>query len=345
MSKYDVYSTEDLIVLESKNQAVAIIGFSLSKQNNKPLTNISNRITNYLNSFGHSYVIRITRSYSRFFLLIAAKNSGEAIKKVSKILDRIEKLTPTEQDLVVSPLDHSIIMRNLPLKEHSSIKKTNNPRILNVDNEFYLVYSLTLIKHDANYFSKFLKSLLGLKTSTLNFSTKFSKKPRKKNQQKSNSILITHQFTTLDDCENFLNRIKQISAQFDGRFACTLHFHSANEVKKNIYSFIFGLSPVNQIGFSWSEAVKLDRFIPLLKNYDKSIKQEKQKGLHKQMIAVESGSGSTIIVEEPSSGIESNGNPSNKSIPKRQETLIPYGKKVSEEEIEELVNTIPAPPF
>ena len=172
MSKFQVYSTEDLIILESKKQTIAAIGFSLSKQENKPFASLSDSIVNYLNSFGYSYVIRITKSYTRFFLLIVAKNPGDVINKVSKILAKIEKLKPSSQQLIISPLNHNIIMRNLHLNLQSSIKRTKNPRVLSIDDKYWLIYSLVIGKQEKNYFTKFLKSLLSLKKSTLNLSVK-----------------------------------------------------------------------------------------------------------------------------------------------------------------------------
>jgi hypothetical protein len=342
MSKFQVYSTEDLIILESKKQTIAAIGFSLSKQENKPFASLSDSIANYLNSFGYSYVIRITKSCTRFFLLIAAKNPGDVINKVSIILAKMEKLKLSTQQVVISPLNHSIIMKNLDLNMQSSIKKTKNPRILFVDDKYWLIYSLVIGQQERNYFTKFLKSLLSLKTSTLNLSVTNMRKNRKGDLKKTNSILITHYFNTVEECENFLNRMKQISTQYHERFSCTLRFHTAHEVKQNISSYILGLSPVNQPAHHWQDVLKLDRFIPVLANYNRELIDITENNIHQKLITIETGS-NKIISEESSIKNENNNKIHAKETSmKKQDSLIPYGKRVSEEEIEELIETIPA---
>lgn len=343
MSKFQVYSTEDLIILESKKQTIAAIGFSLSIQENKPFANLSDSIVNYLNSFGYSYIIRITKSYTRFFLLIVAKNPGDVINKVSIILAKMEKLKPSAQQVIISPLNHSIIMRNLPLNMQSSIKKTKNPRVLYIDGKYWLIYSLVIGKQERNYFTKFLKSLLSLKTSTLNLSVKIMSKKRKEDLKKTNGILITHSFNSIGECENFLNRMKQISTQYHERFSCTLRFHTAHEVKQNIFSYSLGLSPVNQPAHHWQDVLELDRFIPILTRYNRELIDITENEIHQKLIKIETGSNKTTskgsIFE-----IENNKIHVKESSMRKRDSLIPYGKKVSEEEIEDLVETIPAPP-
>ncbi|MCK5305104.1 MAG: hypothetical protein KAJ72_07630 [Candidatus Heimdallarchaeota archaeon] len=344
MSKFQVYSTEDLIILESKKQTIAAIGFSLSKQENKPFANLSDSIVNYLNSFGYSYVIRISKSYTRFFLLIVAKNPGDVINKVSKILAKMKKLKLSAEQLIISPLNHSIIMRNFYFNLQSSIKRTKNPRVLSVDDKYWLIYSLVIGKQERNYFTKFLKSLLSLKASTLNLSVKNVSRKRNGDLEQTNGILITHCFDSIGECENFLDRMKQISAQYNERFSCTLRFHTAYEVKQNIFSYSLGLSSVNQPAHNWQDVLKLDRFVPVLTNYSRELIDSAEQEIHQKLITIETGSnkisskGSTIETKK------SNKIHIKESSMKMQDSLIPYGKKVSEEEIEDLVETIPAPP-
>ena len=316
----------------------------MSKQENKPFANLSDRIVNYLNSFGYSYVIRITKSYTRFFLLIAAKNPGDVINKVSKILAKMEKLKLSTQQVVISPLNHSIIMKNLDLNMQSSIKKTKNPRILCIDDKYWLIYSLVIGQQERNYFTKFLKSLLSLKTSTLNFSVTNMRKNRKGDLKKTNSILITHYFNTVEECENFLNRMKQISTQYHERFSCTLRFHTAHEVKQNVFSYILGLSPVNQPVHHWQDVLKLDRFIPVLANYNRELIDITENKIYQKLITSETGSNNKISEESSIKNEKNNKIHAKETIMKKQDSLIPYGKKVSEEEIEELIETIPAAP-
>ncbi|MBY9000275.1 MAG: hypothetical protein KGD64_05120 [Candidatus Heimdallarchaeota archaeon] len=344
MTKFQVYSTEDLIILESKKQAIAAIGFSLSKQENKPFSNLSDSIIGYLNSFGYSYVIRITKSYTRFFLLITAKNSGDVINKVSKVLSKMEKLSPIAQQLVISPLNHSIIMGNLPFNPDSTIKNTKNPRILNIDNKYWLIYSLIIGKQEKNYFTKFLKSLLSLKTSTLNLNVKYIEKTKKSNTKKAHSVLITHSFNTKEECENFLNRIKQISIQYNERFSCTLRFHTAGEVKQNIYSIIFGLSPINQPEHNWYEVLKIERFVPVLANYDPELVENEESEVHQNLIAIETGSKITMLEEKQLENKEILDKDLTIPNVNQKDSLISFGKRVSKEEIDELLENIPVPP-
>ena len=344
MTKFQVYSTEDLIILESKKQAIAALGFSLSKRENKPFNNLSENIIAYLNSFGYSYVIRITKSYTRFFLLITAKNSGDVINKVSKVLAKMEKLSPIAQQLVVSPLNHGIIMRNLPFDSDSSIKGTKNPRILNIDNKYWLIYSLIVGQQEKNYFTKFLKSLVSLQTSVLNLNVKRIERGKRSNTKRSHSILITHSFNTREECENFLNRIKQISVQYNERFSCTLRFHTASEVKQNIFSIIFGLSTVNQPEFNWHEVLKIDRFVPILANYDTEQIDIVDNEIHQNLGSIETGSIKTVMVDNQLNNQNIlDTNLTGRNIEKK-DSLIAFGKRVSKEEIDELVENIPFPP-
>ncbi|MHA1218832.1 MAG: hypothetical protein ACTSO5_09150 [Candidatus Heimdallarchaeaceae archaeon] len=85
MSKFQIHHTEDFITLESDNQAISVIGFALSKMEEGVLTQLSKRITNYFDSFGYSYVIQMTETSMKLYLIISAQNVGEVIGEVSNL--------------------------------------------------------------------------------------------------------------------------------------------------------------------------------------------------------------------------------------------------------------------
>ena len=79
MTKFQIHNTDDLITIESKNQAIAIIGFSLSKLEESLPDYLSQKIFNYLDSVRSSYIVQITKSTARLFYLVSAEDVGDVI--------------------------------------------------------------------------------------------------------------------------------------------------------------------------------------------------------------------------------------------------------------------------
>ena len=329
MPKIQIYNTEDLITIESKKQAIAVIGFSISKTKNTSQARISQRIFNFLESLNHSYSVQITKAYVRFFILVSAQNAGEVINKVSILLDKIERVGPIDSHLVFSPLNHNNIVKYLQTLENSSIKRTSNPRVCQVDNRFWIFSSIVFSENNSRYFTKYVKNLVSHKASVLNLSTQIVRKNGK--QIKKRAILFYNNFSSFVECEEYLKHLERISLQYKQKLSFSLHFHTQREIKRRKSLLFFGLSKENRVSSHWNEVMRIDKLVPYLEVFSdtsthllKSKEKEDEFAISKE----------DLLTKQKIR---------KKAVELSKDPIFPYGKEVSKEDIEKLVKNIPAP--
>ena len=136
MSKFQIHNTDDFVILESENQAISIICFSIAKIEDGVLSQQSRRIFNFFDSFGYSYVIQMSESSLKLLLVIAAENVGEVINKVSTLLDKMQVLEPVNPYLIVSTTNHMSLAEGLMEAYFSPLKKTSESRIVKMENKY-----------------------------------------------------------------------------------------------------------------------------------------------------------------------------------------------------------------
>ena len=327
MPKFQIYNTEDLITIESKKQAIAVIGFSISKTKNTSQASISQRIFNFLESLNHSYSVQATKAYVRFFILVSAQNAGEVINKVSILLNKIERVGPIDSHLVFSPLNHNNIVKYLQALEYSKIKKTSNPRICQIDDRFWIFSSMIFSENNSKYFTKYAKNLLSHKASVLNLSTQIVRRGGK--QKRMRAIVFYNNFSSFIECEEYIRHLKRISLQYKQKLSFSLNFHTHREIKRRRFLFFFGLSNENQESFLWNNIIRIDKFIPYLEVYsDTSIHQLKLKEEDLLTVNTENLPIKKKIQKEP--------------VHLQKDPIFPYGREVSKEDIEKLVKNIPS---
>ncbi len=339
MSKFQIHNTEDLITIESKNQAIAIIGFSLSKLEENLPDYLSQKIFNYLDSVRSSYIVQLTKSTAKLFYLVSAEDVGDVINKVSRFLDKIDKVGPIDPLLLASPINHTSIADNLKYLYNSKIKQTENQKIISIGEDFWIFSSISLSSINRRYFSKYVKNLLSYKSSTISLGARFLNQKNRSKKQLNKSILISYKFSTYEEAERFLKQIEKISLQYKQKISFVLRFHSYFEVKRNKIMFLFGFSNQTFSSTLWRDVIKVNSFVPYIKTND-VLKPQKLDLMKKQKVPLQPKN----FFPKKEQEIIIGNKLENKTGKEDYKTLFPYGKIVSEEEINKLLKDIPPPP-
>ncbi|MHA1708003.1 MAG: hypothetical protein ACTSX6_03135 [Candidatus Heimdallarchaeaceae archaeon] len=306
-----IHNTDDLIVMETKKQAIAILAFSLSKVVKKPQNNLSKRIFNFLDSLQVPYTIQITKSSTRLFLFFLESEVGSVVEKVSHFLRKMEKIGSLDPNLLMSPLNYSNLAQQIKFYNQTSIKKTQDSRITQIGERFWVFTLMTFTKFDEKYFSYYLKDILNLPFSKVIISSKIKKRKNKKNLKPIKAIMLSHNFTSYEEALRFLTEIFKISLHYKQKLSFSLRFFPSKNVKKKKLEILFGLLQTsNQSNYSLVKNLHIERFIPLVIPK----KRESQK--------------STTQMPE-------------KTL---LEPIFPYGKPLSNDELKKLVKSIPVPP-
>ncbi|MHA1953187.1 MAG: hypothetical protein ACXAAM_04320 [Candidatus Heimdallarchaeaceae archaeon] len=337
MSKFQIYDTEELITLESKTQAVAIIGFSVYKMENSPKKYLSQKILNYLNSFEYTYVTQITHASIRFFLFVPANSAGDVIEKVSILLSKIDRMGQIDPFLVFTPLNHTNIATSIKALYQEPMKRTEDPRIIRIDSKWLVFSSFSFSEFEKNSARNYIKDLLSYQPSTLNLSNYFS--TQKKRKKPAPNMMFLHMFSSYEEGAKFLIHLEKISKRYKQKLSFSLRFHPYNEVKRRKVLFLFGLTNWSKDSFNWSDMINIEEYIPYLSSYKKHPLQMVQ------TIETKAGTVNTIL-EVKQEQIKSQ---TEKGSEKQQEEtplppIFPYGLVVTEEDIKKLVKNIPAPP-
>lgn len=372
MSKFQIHHTEDFITLESDNQAISLIGFALSKMEEGVLTQLSKRITNYFDSFGYSYVIQMTETSMKLYLIISAQNVGEVIGEVSNLLDKMQKITPVSPFLVISQINHHNIAESLHESYFSPIRKTSESRIIKMGKKFMVFSSIVFSGEESNQLTRYFQDLLTFEHCNLNLSSRILKKGKNKAREHKKGILLTYSSPEFDNCIDYLQQLRIISLQYKEKMVFSIRFHSLNEIKRSKILFLLGLPNKSEMQLSWDSYFNIEKFIPCikpdLKKRKKPMKSIRKKEIphynknrlfpllksvrlpvfmrRKTNLDQEIKKEPTIVIAMEQKEKENEG----KSIldsernTEEQGTIFPYGQVVSEREMEKLIKNIPPPP-
>ncbi len=368
MSKFQIHNTDDFIILESDNQAISIICFSITKIEDGVLSQLSRRIFNFFDSFGYSYVIQMSKTSLKLILVISAENVGEVINKVSILLDKMQIIEPISPYLIVSTTNHMGLAEDLMEAYFSPLKKTSESRIIKIAHKYWIFSSLVLPKETNDEVTQYLQDLLNFENCNINLSSKTSKKHKNKLDSLRN-ILISFNGSSFAESIEFLNKLQQLSILYKERTSFTLRFHSLHEIKRNKVLFLLGITNKQQTSTNWDTYFKIERFIPNIQKVSKKKVRKEALPSHKeinqeiltpmkrilqilQLVKVprfmkrrESSqyNNNSIFslfgkkhVKETSYKIKA------ENI--KVQPLVPFGKEVSEDEMKKLVKNIPTPP-
>ncbi|MFW9851728.1 MAG: hypothetical protein ACFFDS_02190 [Candidatus Thorarchaeota archaeon] len=339
MSKFQIHNTDDLITIESKNQAIAIIGFSLSKLEETLPDYLSQKIFDYLDSVKNPYIVQLTKSTAKMFYLVSAEDVGDVINKVSKFLDKVDKIGPLDPLLLTSPINHTSIANNLKYLYNSKIKQTENQKIISIGKDFWIFSSIILSSINRRYFSKYVKNMLSYKLSTISLGARFSNQKNRSKRKLNKSILISYKFSSFEEAERYLKQIEKISFQYKQKLSFLLRFHSYFEVKRNKIMFLFGFSNQTFSSTLWRDIITVNNFVPYIKT-NGVLKSQKSDLIKKQRVPLQPKN----FFPEKEQEILIENKLENKTGKEDYKTLFPYGKIVSEEEINKLLKNIPPPP-
>jgi len=368
MSKFQIHSTDDFIILESENQTISVICFSLTKIEDGFQSQFSRRMFSFLDSFGYSYIIQASKSSLKLILVISAANVGDVINKVSTLLEKIRVIKPISPYLIISPTNHTGFAEELLDAYASPLRKTSESRIIKIADKYWIFSSILFPKETNVETLNYFQDLLKIGKSNLNLNSRIKKK--QKNIEHLRNVLISYKGSTFEESIEFLNNLQQLSILYKNRISFTLRFHSLQEIKRSKILFLLGLKNKQQSTNDWSSYFKLEKFIPDIQSISKrkarretlpSLKEidnnnitpkkrlahilkffrlsnllEKLSINRKEWLRKRSQKDISYKIKAENININSKS--------KITKPLVQYGKEVSEKELEKLVKNIPTPP-
>jgi hypothetical protein len=373
MSKFQIHHTEDFITLESDKQAISVVGFSLTKMEEGVLTQLSRRMANYFDSFGYSYVIQMTETSMKLYLIISAQDVGEVIDKVSNFIEKIQKVPPISPFLIISRINHHNIAESLQESYLSPLRKTSESRIIKLGSKYNVFSSIVFSDEVPNHISQYFQDLLSFEQTNLNLSSRMLKEGKNKAHKHKKGVLLTYSSESFDDCIEYLQQLKIISFQYKERMNFSIIFHSLNEIKRSKILFLLGLTTKSDIQASWDTYFKIEKFIPSIKSESRRIVKP-MKSVRKREIATYSkyriklfpllksvklptfirrkSNQERKLEEKPVIIVSSNkqltkdvcSSLPNSNEENEQDPIFPYGQIVSEKEIKKMIKNIPSPP-
>lgn len=373
MSKFQIHHTDDFVILESESQAISVICFSITKIEDGVLSQLSRRILNFFDSFGYSYIIQLTETSLKLLLVISAENVGEVINKVSNLLDKMQIMEPVNPFLIISTTNHVGLAEDMMESYFSPLRKTSESRIIKIANNYWVFSSLVLPREVNGEVNQYLQDLLSFRNCYLNFSSRTIKK-HKKNLEYLRNILISFRGTNFEESIDFLNKLQQLSGLYKERLSFTLRFHSLNEIKRSKVLFLLGMTTKQQNQTNWDSFLKIEKFVPNIKSVSKEKIRKEALPFHREIDQKKiTPKGRFLqllqLIRFPRYNKQKETNQSRKKpifslLSKKQineatyriklenihvesktiKPLIPYGKEVSDEEMEKLVKNIPTPP-
>lgn len=357
MSNLQIHDLEDMFILESTNQSIGIVGFTLLKNEKSNFSKFSNKLFNYIDSFGYPYTIKITQCSVNLFLLISAKDIGELIVKVSTLMNRMKKLGPFDSRLIMSPLNHRKTAEQIQSFLASKIKRTKNPEIVEIKKKYWTFLSLRFSKYDPNHFTGYIKKILTYPSCSIHLSTRFSNRNARKKKKTQFGIQISFNSLSIKGCKDFIEKLALFSKEYQNKFSCILNFHSYHDVKRAKIAHFLGLTKKTKSSILWNNVLNLEVLIPnvnvqniLPHDRNSEVLQVTKRTQKPNQKISETQTHNDLIQkvitppqeEKKALGIKETEKRSKKE--KISPTLSFFGKEVTDEEVEQLVKTIPLAP-
>jgi len=136
-----------------------------------------------------------------------------------------------------------------------------------------------------------------------------------------------------------LKQIEKISLQYKQKLSFVLRFHSHFEVKRNKIMYLFGYSNQTFSSTLWKDIIKVNNFVPYIKTSE-NLKSERFDFMKKPKVPLQSAK----FFPKKEQEIIVGNKLENETGRDKHKTLFPYGKLVSDKEINKLLKNIPPPP-
>ncbi len=352
MSNLQIHDLEDMIILESTNQSIGIVGFTLLKDENSSFSKFSNKLFNYIDSFGYPYTIKITQYSVNLFLLISAKDIGELIVKVSTLMNRMKKLGPFDSRLIMSPLNHRKTTEQIQSFLSSKIKRTKDPKIVEIKKEYWTFLSLKISKYDSNHFTGYVKKVLTYPSCSIHLSTRFLNRKARKKKKTQFGIVISFNALSIEGCKDFIEKLALFSKEYQHKISGVLNFHSYHDIKNDKILHSIGLTKTTQTAILWNNVLNLEVLIPNV-NFQHILPQDRNSEVLQVTETTQSSKTQThkdliqkvitpLQVEKNALEIKKTEKRSEKE--KISPALSFFGKEVTDDEVKQLVKTIPSAP-
>ncbi|MHA1399548.1 MAG: hypothetical protein ACTSQE_04295 [Candidatus Heimdallarchaeaceae archaeon] len=271
MTRFEIYSSRDFIILETGAQRIGVLGFILFLPNKSQNINVTQRTFNLLDSIGFSYVLQIDSTAIKLFFIIKEKNVGDTLEKITLLIEKVERITSKESTPLLSLLNHEKIAHSLYKSLTTSFMHTKKPYVTKIGKEYATFFSILVKSRDAEVFSEFIYDLVNRLNCKIYISNQHTKNSKNATVTSKKGLLIFKSFPDLQKAEHFFNHIEKVSEQYKDKISCTLHFLSKGKLNHSKVGVLLGFSPYTFNASLWDEIIDIVNFIPVI-NKDKNIR-------------------------------------------------------------------------
>jgi len=362
MSKIKVIPNENFLVLETPYQLIGIIATNIKLLDNKvnydPYTSLS-LISTFLESISVSNVIRFEQKKTEVFFLVSASSYKELVEQLAETHFQINSYNSKNRATLIFLYNHYNIANSIEMLLNASIEKTkSDPRIIKIGANYWILASLSFLSwENTTTVSQYLQELLAFPQMKLSIHYNFNPNRKRSNgiPHPQISLLLFYSNRQLSKTNAALHQILEVSAHYKKQLSCRIVFHNHKDFKNWKLSFVLGLSKVKMKNCRLDELVD---FAKLVNDNGVDIKiVEEQKVVNFPILVEKETLEKIDAISSKESKVTNNkkgrtikgtskeSSTSRKTKKQRNKPLIPYGKEVSDEEIERLIQTIPHPPL
>ncbi|MHA1685466.1 MAG: hypothetical protein ACTSYD_03545 [Candidatus Heimdallarchaeaceae archaeon] len=338
-----IVASKDFLFIRSKRKSIVVCGYLIGKKHSSSVQQAMNKILNYLHNTNQSYSLSISSNYIRLYVYFILPSFEETISNVRKFLTNFAIIERFNNNVIISQLNYDDLREEFELLL-SPIKPTSDPRIFAINKYYFSVASIVLHSSVRSSFQDFLKLVIQNSVATISISRVLSSPVNSQNNKKShyyNRILLKIQEKSFLNAQESLKNLEEFLLHFKNQMSLTIHFQTLKLLKSHQLQFALGIGHKNCKNFNWFGNLNLSEYLhdfsvtelPKIAKIQKKLHTCNPTSLQTKKIMTASH------VDESDNEIKSHVNTTSSYEP-----LIPYGKKLSKDQIKKMIDTIPLPP-
>lgn len=332
-----IIASKDFLFIRSKRRTIVMCGYLIGKKHSTSVQPALNKILTFLHNTKQSYSLSISTNYTRLYVYFVLPTIEEAVLNLRKFLANFAIIERFNDSIVISPLNYSHLREELE-QLLSPIKTTSDPRIFEINKHYISAASIILHSTIQSSFQEFLKLLIKNAMATVSIS-RFNSNHANKKTQYHNRILLKIRTKSFLEAQTSLKNLEEVLTHFKDQMSLTIHFQTLKYLKKQQLQFALGIGHKDCKIFDWFDSLNFSEYL-----HDFSVAN-----VPKTIIKNEKSDAAPFSQVEKVEITQKHCEPLNKAkssnnIKNSYEPLIPYGKKLSKEQIKRMIDTIPLPP-
>lgn len=343
--KPKLLASKDFLFINLHHKKIVVCGYLLGKKHESVSQQSVTKIINFLENTNQSYSIIIKSTSVKLLLFFGCEDIDSTTSNINKFLANFAILERFNNELLIIRLNYIELRKEIEMLL-TPAKSSSDKRIFIQDDKFISYASIVVSYSKSTVFQSFLELINQNSIASISISRIKPNRPTtKKNNTDAkyiNGIMLRIEGESLSVIQQYLSHLGELLVSFKGQMSIEIHFQLHKTLQANQLQNALGIAHKKCKSFEWFNNFDISKWL-----YNFASIENNANNIERSLQNVDVSSDNASLTELDTkfeTEIEAKSEDWDKQRERDRDTLIPYGKKLSREKIQQLLDTIPLPP-